>query len=98
MAYFTMIMVSTLWVTSVFGEDRVVVGALVIGAWLLPMLIRRLRRDPSAARGAERSPRLRVATASAGEPSSAPAPRASSRKASSTHTGRRRRTTRGLHR
>jgi hypothetical protein len=98
MGYFTMIMLSTLWVSSVFGDDRIAVGAVLVGAWLLPMLLKRLRRQPQTA-----SPRLRVATATVGASGSPtleePAPnRLPTRKPSVSHNGRRRRATRGLHR
>jgi hypothetical protein len=99
MIYFTLIMVSTLFVSSVFGDDRLAVGAVLVLAWLLPILLRRLRRDPSNAYETTRPPRgLRVATASAAASAEAVEPpaatRMSGRKASVSHNGRRRRTTR----
>jgi hypothetical protein len=60
MGYFLLIMASTLWVSSVFGDDRLTIGAVLIGAWILPMVIRRLRR--SVAPGVSRQPSLRVAS------------------------------------
>jgi hypothetical protein len=97
MAYFTLIMVSTLWVSSLFGDDRLAVGAVLVGAWVIPMLFRRFRREPAA------RPRMRVATATvaATGPSSidqtGPS-RLAARKPTVSHNGRRRRATRGLHR
>ncbi len=103
MLYFTLIMASTLWVASIFGDDRLSVGAVVVGAWVLPMLFRRMRRKSSPASTMPRSvpPQLDEAappppTATLAAPTaSAPAPRV--RKSATTHTGRRRRPSRGLH-
>jgi hypothetical protein len=96
MLYFTLIMVSTLWASSVFGNDRVAVGAVLVGAWVLPMLIRRIKRQPAPAR-ARLHPELRfVPAAGPSSPDTATAVR--SRKTNVSHTGRRRRATRGLHR
>ncbi len=94
MAYFALMMASTLWISSVFGDDRLAIGAVLIGPWLLPMLIRRLRRKSSRV-GTPRTATLRVATATAApsaDPSAARLPRKRA-----THTGRRR-PSRGLHR
>src|SRR5215469_102344 len=41
--YFGMIMASTLWVSSLFGDDRLTVGVVLIGTWLIPVVIRRIR-------------------------------------------------------
>jgi hypothetical protein len=96
MGYFVMIMASTLWVSSLFGgDDRMTVGAVLLGTWLVPMLIRRLRRRPSPAPAEPAAP-LRMATATAAPFASAAEPRTSRRTAS--HNGRRRRSSRGLHR
>jgi hypothetical protein len=97
MFYFTMIMASTLWVSSLFGDDRLSVGAVLVGAWVLPMLIRRMRGNASAPR---RQPRLQVASAPAGNAQEAPTatPARTTRKPATTHSGRRRRTSRGMHR
>ncbi|MBV9328012.1 MAG: hypothetical protein JO352_30225, partial [Chloroflexi bacterium] len=93
MLYFTMIMASTLWLSSVVGDDRFTVGAVLIGAWVLPMLIRRMRRG-STSRAPTRVPAPpRMATALE---TATPAARAT-RKPTTTHNGRRRRTSRGLH-
>jgi hypothetical protein len=99
MIYFTLIMVSTLWVSSVFGDDRLAVGAVLVFAWLLPILLRRLRRDSSDAYTTTRPRGLRVATApvmaAGGEPLESPdATRLTSKKPNVSHNGRRRRTTR----
>jgi hypothetical protein len=96
MLYFTLIMVSTLWASSVFGNDRVAVGAVLVGAWLLPMLIRRMRRQPATTRAFAQSG-LHLATATTSS-SIESATSMRSRKTSTSHNGRRRRTTRGLHR
>ena len=69
MLFFGVLMATTLWVTSVFGDSRQLIGAVAIGAWVLPLLIRRLR----AARRARLrvSPRHFVCAAQARRPSSA---------------------------
>ncbi|HEY1291746.1 MAG TPA: hypothetical protein VGJ60_01530 [Chloroflexota bacterium] len=91
MFYFTLIMASTLWISSVFGgDDRFTVGAVLVGAWVLPMLIRRMRPRSNPA-----PPRLQVATAPAAALSSATAKPTTQRKApTTTHNGRRRRSSR----
>jgi len=99
MFYFTLIMASTLWISSLFGgDDRFTVGAVLVGAWVLPMLIRRIRSNsPSAPR--LKVPRLQVANApaSAVPPPNAAAKAQPARKApTTTHNGRRRRSSRGL--
>jgi hypothetical protein len=48
MIYFGIIMASTLLVISIFGDSRMSIAPLMVGAWLLPMLVQRLRRQPSA--------------------------------------------------
>jgi hypothetical protein len=94
MFYFTMIMASTLWISSVFGDQRLTVGIVLIGGWVLPLLIRRMRRDTPAPVPA----RMRPATVAAPVPVEAPTPSVA-RKPSTTHTGRKRRSSnRGLHR
>jgi hypothetical protein len=104
MFYFWLVMASTLWVSSVVGDDRLAIGAVLIGTWVLPLLIRRLRRGSTvkpvrprpALRVAQVAPALVVpaATSAAAAPSlnaaSVPRKRASS--------NARRRSTRGLHR
>jgi len=91
MAYFALVMASTLWVSSLFGDDRLTIGAVLLATWLVPMLIRRVRR--SGPRAAPRPAPLRVATAVAAPAATAPVTRRAV-----THNGRRRRSTRGLHR
>ena len=88
MAYFGLIMASTLMVSSLFGDDRLTIGAVLLAAWLLPMLIGRMRR--SSPGGVPATVPLRVAA-------TAPTPPRSSRRPTA-HNARRRRTTRGLHR
>jgi hypothetical protein len=48
MIYFGIIMASTLLVISLFGDNRLTIAPLMVGAWLLPMLVQRLRGKPSA--------------------------------------------------
>ncbi|HEX8969578.1 MAG TPA: hypothetical protein VF937_16970 [Chloroflexota bacterium] len=89
MAYFGMIMASTLWVSSIFGDDRMTVGAVLLGTWLLPMVVRRLRRL-----GVSRAPLpspapLRMATASVRPVPTQAAARVARRTVA--HNGRRRR-------
>jgi hypothetical protein len=95
MAYFALVMASTLWVSSLFGDDRLTIGAVLLATWLVPMLIRRMRR--SGAQAAPGPGSLRVATAVAAPAVAAPEASRLPRKAVS-HNGRRRRSTRGLHR
>src|SRR5437762_457233 len=44
MGYFALLMGSTLWLSTIFGDDRFTIGAVLVGTWVLPLLIRRLRR------------------------------------------------------
>ncbi len=44
MAYFLLLMVSTLWLASVIGDDRITIGIALVATWLLPVLVRRLQR------------------------------------------------------
>jgi hypothetical protein len=44
MAYFGLLMGSTLWLSKVFGDDRLTIGAVLLGSWVLPLLLRHLRR------------------------------------------------------
>lgn len=96
MLYFGMIMASTLWVSSLFGDDRVTVGAVLLGTWLLPIVIRRVKRAYSSQTPLTAT--LTAAPAPALELSSNhdAAPRVPRRTVA--HNGRRRRSTRGLHR
>jgi hypothetical protein len=89
-------MASTLWVSSLFGDDRLSVGAVLVGAWVLPMLIRRMRRTSPAPRP---QPRLHMAAAGAGNIEGTPTTTATrvTRKSTTGHNGRRRRTSRGMH-
>ena len=95
MFYFGLVMASTLWVSSVFGDDRLTIGAVLLGTWLLPMLVRRVRG--SGAQAAPRPGPLRVAPVVAAPTLAAPEPSRVPRKSVS-HNGRRRRSGRGLHR
>ena len=89
MAYFGLIMASTLWVSSLIGDDRLTIGAVLLAAWLLPMLIRRMRRPAPAS-----VPAVAFRDVAANTPPASRLPR----KATMTHDGRRRRSSRGLHR
>jgi hypothetical protein len=46
MLYFALLMVSTLWLSSVLGNERLAVGVVLVGTLLLPFLVKRLRRPP----------------------------------------------------
>jgi len=94
MAYFGLVMASTLWVSSVFGDDRLTVGVVLIGTWLLPMIIRRARRAAPSADAVRPRVQAAAATALPLEPS---AGSRLARKTTVTHNGRRRRASRGLH-
>jgi hypothetical protein len=83
MLYFGVIMASTLLVIQIFGDSRMAVGPLVIGAWLLPMLVQRLRRDRDV------EPARVVAL-----PADGSVPARLPRKSVVSHNGRRRRATR----
>ena len=62
MLFFGVLMATTLWVASVFGDSRQTIGAVVIVAWVVPLVIRRLRRG-SWGPAARKPARLRVAPA-----------------------------------
>jgi hypothetical protein len=94
MAYFALVMASTLWISSVFGDDRLAIGAVLIATWFGPILIRYLRRRSSKVGVPRRAP-LRVATSTAAPLAGANAARLPRKR--STHTGRRR-PSRGVHR
>jgi hypothetical protein len=51
MGYFALVMASTLWLSGLIGDDRITIGAVLIGTWVLPLVIRRLRaaRQPAPA-------------------------------------------------
>jgi hypothetical protein len=89
MAYFGLIMATTLWISSIFGDDRVTIGAILLATWLLPMLIRRMRRAQTAPVPVTSRPVAVLQVADEG-------PRPPRR--SIAHNGRRRRSGRGLHR
>ncbi len=92
MIYFALIMASTLWISSVFGNDRLAIGVVLIVAFLAPILLRRLRRGSTKA-GAPQTTQVRMPT---GAPLTAPSAARLPRKRA-THTGRRR-ASRGVHR
>ncbi len=92
MAYFGLIMASTLWVSSIFGDDRAAIGIVLIGMWGVPAAIRWLRRrnTPSAPRAMPRD------DASVYVVKSTTTKATPVRRSPVTHSGRRRRTGRGL--
>ena len=92
MIYFALIMASTLWISSVFGNDRLAIGIVLIVAFLAPILLRRLRRGSTNVR-APQTTQVRMPTAT---PLSAPSAARLPRKRA-THTGRKR-PSRGVHR
>jgi hypothetical protein len=100
MAYFLLVAASTLWVSSVFKDDRLAIGAVLVGTWVLPVLIRRYRnRGKPSKRMPRREAPVRLASspavvvpATASVPSLPSAPRKRA-----TQNGRRR-PSRGLHR
>ena len=55
MLYFALLMASTLWISGVFGDERLTIGTVLVVSWVLPMVIRRVRRgrpQPAPARAA----------------------------------------------
>lgn len=84
MVYFGVIMASTLLVISIFGDSRLAIAPVIVGAWLLPMLVQRFRRD---------TPRAQPAAVSTTAIDTAAPVRAPYRRNVS-HNGRRRRTSR----
>ena len=92
MAYFGLLLVTTLWVSSVSGDDRLTVGAVLLVTWVLPLAIRRLRRRnagtvPAAGHAA---PALSVSAPPAAAAARLPRPRSK--------PARRRQPSRGIHR
>lgn len=47
MAYFVLLMASTLWLSAVLGDERLTVGAVLVAMSLLPFLLRRLHAPAS---------------------------------------------------
>jgi len=70
MGYFVLLMGSTLWLSEVLGNDKLVVGLMLGISWVLPLLLRRLRKGTSDVAAAEPS---RVEPASLGRGGSAAA-------------------------
>jgi hypothetical protein len=92
MAYFGLLMVTTLWVSSVFGDDRLTIGVMLVATWvLLPFVFRRLRQRSAA------SPALAAPVRVVSVPSATAAASAARLPRKRTHTGRQR-PSRGLHR
>jgi hypothetical protein len=48
MGYFMLLMLSTLWLSDVLGNDRLVIGIMLAMTWVLPLLLRRLRPGPAS--------------------------------------------------
>jgi len=96
MIYFGLIMVSTLWISSIFGNDRLAIGIVLIVAFLAPIVLRRMRRKP-AQTSAPHMAQLRVPGPAAPSLANASSTPLVKRKRTS-HTGRRRRPSRGVHR
>ena len=86
MLYFGVLMATTLWLSSVLGNDRVTIGAVIIGTWVLGLIVTRMRRRgarSSTAQAPASSERLRPVEA---------------RPRRVLHSGRRRSSSRGMHR
>jgi len=43
LGYFLVLMASTLWLSSILGDERITVGVVLVGMWVVPMLIRKWR-------------------------------------------------------
>jgi hypothetical protein len=97
MIYFGVIMASTLLVISIFGDNRMAIAPLIVGAWLLPLLVQRLRRNNSSTTTSANVPRLQMATAASDALDPLAEPRRS-RRSSGNHDGRPRRSRRSLRR
>jgi len=48
MGYFALIMASTLWLSSVLGDQRLTIGLMLGVTWVLPLLLRRMRSGARA--------------------------------------------------
>jgi hypothetical protein len=99
MAYFLLLMVSTLWLSSVIGDDRITIGIALVATWILPVLVRRVQRRRLRTRSAS-MPTSTLAPVHASEPiapaSAPPSPsRHSSRVAGASGKPSRRRARRG---
>ncbi len=98
MAYFLVLMASTLWLSSVIGDDRITIGIALVATWLLPFLVRRLQRGRRRPASVAPTPTLMPVPASAPiAPAGAPAnpSRHSSRVAGASGKSSRRRARRG---
>jgi hypothetical protein len=91
MIYFGVVMASTLAVIQIFGDNRLTIAPVIVGAWLLPMLVQRLQRKP----GQPTPARVAIATA---QPLEASTESRVGHKRAVSHDGRRRRSSRGAHR
>ena len=43
LGYFLVLMVSTLWLSAVIGDERITIGVVLVGMWVVPVLIRKWR-------------------------------------------------------
>jgi hypothetical protein len=43
MAYFALLMASTLWLSNVLGNDRLTIVIAIATAWILPLVLQRMR-------------------------------------------------------
>jgi hypothetical protein len=96
MGYFALLMGSTLWLSTIFGDDRFTIGAVLVGTWVLPLVIRRLGRG--LARKAEPALELSPAPAAVTPTVQALPETGSSRPRRRAARAERRRLARGLHR
>jgi hypothetical protein len=63
LGYFLVLMASTLWLSSVVGDERLTIGVVLGAMWILPMVIRKWRE-----RNASPSARTRAAPLAHAEP------------------------------
>jgi hypothetical protein len=57
LGYFLVLMVSTLWLSAVIGDERITVGVVLVGMWVVPILLRKWReRNAPAPRRARAAP------------------------------------------
>src|SRR5690349_17446888 len=89
MVYFSVVMASTLLVIQLFGDNRLAIAPLIVGAWLLPMVVQRLQR---------RSEHAQPATTHGTYPVESVAGPRLARRSRLAHNGRRRSANRGAQR
>jgi hypothetical protein len=95
MLYFGVLMISTLWVSQLLGDDRLTIGAVLIGTWVIPLVVRKLRGKRVEPVATAEAVHLRMASVPADEPQSGSQPTpltsASYSRRRVNHSGRRRR-------